>query len=582
MTFEQYLAGGRKAADRDLISVEKELQAMYIDAYKQASSDLEKFLAKGFSPEEVRKYGRLTQLIEGIKKEYKKLSGKALDTTLTAGADTFIESFKYLEFALDATEGVAVGFGMPPVDVVRLSVNSDHAGLSVEEIYGKNVISEFSKIQGTITRGIIQGQGYKKMAGLLKDDFAGGYKNALRVIRTENTRLWTEGQLESIAYGEDLGIKFRTRWIASLDQRTRESHAMLDGEYADENGLFWIGSDSAKGPGLFGIASEDINCFPGHMIPVAVDIEKLYKREYSGNLIGIKTSFGSYFEVTVNHPILTDKGWVPSGILNKGSNIISMSLGKKPGIGCKIKNGPSTFAEVYNLSSIKSSIHNVHGTVIQFHGDGSNGEVEIKTVDRCLPVKNNSSILHKLKQFIFTAPNILHSFFSSNSPSNKFILFSGHPSNSIMRSLRKSLSFLGSRFGHPSEHPLASIPLSNSIISQDSNNNRSTDIKSGSNRLNGLPIGVFFDEVVDIQIKPYSGHVYNLQTSSGMYGLYNNNGIVSITHNCRCAITQEVEGFPAEERRIKGEGVVKYTNFTDWAESKGWTPEKGWPKVEKV
>jgi hypothetical protein len=39
------------------------------------------------------------------------------------------------------------------------------------------------------------------------------------------------------------------------------------------------------------------------------------------------------------------------------------------------------------------------------------------------------------------------------------------------------------------------------------------------------------DEVIDVQIEAYSGHVYNLQTSTGWY-IANN----IISHNCRCVM----------------------------------------------
>jgi hypothetical protein len=42
------------------------------------------------------------------------------------------------------------------------------------------------------------------------------------------------------------------------------------------------------------------------------------------------------------------------------------------------------------------------------------------------------------------------------------------------------------------------------------------------------------DEVIDVEVKPYSGHVYNLQTSTGWY-IANN----IISHNCRCVMIPE-------------------------------------------
>jgi len=49
--------------------------------------------------------------------------------------------------------------------------------------------------------------------------------------------------------------------------------------------------------------------------------------------------------------------------------------------------------------------------------------------------------------------------------------------------------------------------------------------------------------------------------------------------NCRCRATDNIRGMSPELRRIRGEGVVPYVKFTDWAEQKGWTREGGWPRV---
>lgn len=261
MTFEEYLQAGRKAGDKDLLLVEKELSKMYLEAFKDTSRELEVFLAKGFSPEEVRKYGRLAQLLDGINTEYKKLTGKALDLTITASSDAFLESWKSVEWALDSANGVSLKWGFPPVDAIRASIDPiETAGMTLEKIFGVNYTAELSRIQGAITRGIIQGKGYVKVARELRDGFNKGLSDALRVVRTNGTRAWTNGQLSAIQKANDMGIKTRTRWVAALDSRTREAHAMLDGEYADEDGLFWIGSDSAKGPGLFSEPENSINC----------------------------------------------------------------------------------------------------------------------------------------------------------------------------------------------------------------------------------------------------------------------------------------------------------------------------------
>lgn len=48
-------------------------------------------------------------------------------------------------------------------------------------------------------------------------------------------------------------------------------------------------------------------------------------------------------------------------------------------------------------------------------------------------------------------------------------------------------------------------------------------------------------------------------------------GVASFDLNCRCRIRGEVKGYEPQVRRIRGEGVVPYQTFDQWAEAKGLT-----------
>jgi SPP1 gp7 family putative phage head morphogenesis protein len=258
--FEKYLLEGRKAGYKDLNVVEDRIAELYLESYKAVSVDLKDFMAKGFTEEEVRKYGRLAQLQKGIADEYRKLTGQVIPIAETSSADSYLEAFKHFEYALDTAEGLSVGWGMPAVDAIRASVYSEQSGFDLIKTFRKNADIRVSQLQGAITRGIIQGQGYVKTAREVKDLFGKGLSDAVRVVRTEEGRNWTEGQLASHARAVDMGIKIDKVWVAAMDRRTRPDHGRLDGQKADKDGWFYAGGGRAQGPGLFGIAKQDINC----------------------------------------------------------------------------------------------------------------------------------------------------------------------------------------------------------------------------------------------------------------------------------------------------------------------------------
>jgi hypothetical protein len=49
--------------------------------------------------------------------------------------------------------------------------------------------------------------------------------------------------------------------------------------------------------------------------------------------------------------------------------------------------------------------------------------------------------------------------------------------------------------------------------------------------------------------------------------------------NCRCSAYDVLEDIGPTVRRIRGEGIVEYKTFKEWAIPKGWDPVKGWPKT---
>ena len=58
-----------------------------------------------------------------------------------------------------------------------------------------------------------------------------------------------------------LGMKIARVWVSTKDGRTRDSHKAMDGQEADKDGFFHFpGGGQTAGPGLSGIAEEDIHC----------------------------------------------------------------------------------------------------------------------------------------------------------------------------------------------------------------------------------------------------------------------------------------------------------------------------------
>jgi len=205
-------------------------------------------------------YNQLYNRLDNLTTEMKKLEKAGVNLTEDASAQSVQDGYYRNEWAYSQATGVSLGFPSLPIAAIRSAVYSDVSGLDIVSTWKKNTTDGIYKTQAAIVRGITMGQSYTKVARSIKAEFDKGLWQAMRVVRTEAGRCWSEGAEASHGQAVEAGLDVLKRWSATLDSRTRLSHARLDGEYADENGLFWIDGVSAPQPREFGVAADDINC----------------------------------------------------------------------------------------------------------------------------------------------------------------------------------------------------------------------------------------------------------------------------------------------------------------------------------
>lgn len=111
---------------------------------------------------------------------------------------------------------------------------------------------EFGKkqITASITSSILQGKSIKNMADDLQTRITTMSRDsAIRTARTAVTGAQNAGRMDSYAAAEDMGIKLKKRWLATLDNRTRHAHAMLDGQTVDIDKPFTVDGYEIMYPG---------------------------------------------------------------------------------------------------------------------------------------------------------------------------------------------------------------------------------------------------------------------------------------------------------------------------------------------
>ena len=111
----------------------------------------------------------------------------------------------------------------------------------IDLAYGKK------QITASVTSGILQGKSIKGLSADLQTRIPTMNRgSAIRTARTAVTGAQNAGRIDSYTAAQKMGIKLQKEWLATLDGRTRHSHAMLDGEKVDNDKKF---SNGCRFPG---------------------------------------------------------------------------------------------------------------------------------------------------------------------------------------------------------------------------------------------------------------------------------------------------------------------------------------------
>lgn len=113
-------------------------------------------------------------------------------------------------------------------------------------------------ITSEVSRGISTGMTFKQVAKQLENQTRIGYNRAVRIARTEGHRIQCASTMDAMETAKERGADVIKQWDATLDARTRDSHAKIDGEIREldkpfSNGLMYPGDPHGR-------PEEVINC----------------------------------------------------------------------------------------------------------------------------------------------------------------------------------------------------------------------------------------------------------------------------------------------------------------------------------
>ena len=163
-------------------------------------------------------------------------------------------------------QGVPLIFPIDQDQVVQAVTLDTKLSKPLYNKLGEDVNLLKKRVANNISRGIAQGQSYsdiaKNIAGGMVGNYArmngGALYNAMRITRTEAHRISQQAAYDALKKAKDNGADVVKQWDATLDKRTRPSHARVDGEIREldepfSNGLMKPGDPNGR-------AAEVINC----------------------------------------------------------------------------------------------------------------------------------------------------------------------------------------------------------------------------------------------------------------------------------------------------------------------------------
>ena len=272
---------GHNLADKKLAELEKRIEKLYqeagdelqktIDAYfeqfKKRDAEMKALIGtvqngKEWTEQDYKQW-RLNQIARG--ERYQALRDKvaqrmtdanAVAVSYTNDATPGIYSLNrnYSAYTIEQVAG-DVGFDLRDEQTVkRLMV--EQPGLmpyyppkralkrGIDLAWGKK------QITASVTSSILQGKSVKHMADdLQKRITTMNRDSAIRTARTAVTSAQNAGRMDSYAAAQKMGIKLKREWVATLDNRTRHAHAMLDGQQAEIDKPFKVDGYEIMFPG---------------------------------------------------------------------------------------------------------------------------------------------------------------------------------------------------------------------------------------------------------------------------------------------------------------------------------------------
>jgi hypothetical protein len=403
---------------------------------------------------------------------------------------------------------------------------------STNETTEKNLNDALDQLRKEITDGVITGDPLPIIKERVKKVFENiGDERADMIARTETSRAVHEGQ-KIVAKAS--GIVKGFRLLVSDDSCDICQDAADNNPEIGLDGKFNTDDDYSDTP-----VPLHPNCVLGNTLVSASDIISAMRTRYSGNIYTITFASGAKCSVTKNHRFTTPDGFISASTLDIGFDVFSGTYSQALNIP-NAYHTPTAINEIFDTLKMSSDMMSMSVPVAtkDFHGDGVFCQSNIDVVFANGFLKNTLNAT--IDKHIAQLPLCLgwsDEQFTRLSTFDQMLVGLSLASYSTMCGISQEQAVRMARRCHSDEHRSTSTSRNKANFIEPTIDNSSGYTETLTRLKNAFTSNVSLDKVIGIDCDYFSGHVYDLQTSIGLYIC--NNSI--ITGNCRCTMQEIID-----------------------------------------
>lgn len=264
---------GHRETDELLAEMEKRVGSIY----KQASEEMREKLAKWYKDFErldkqkaalvekgelpkadylawrkrkMVESGRLKALVDTLTEDYVNSDKIAMQIVRGNLTDVYALNANYAAYKIEQDANVNLSWTLYDHSTVERLIREEPEILPLPSV---NVPLDErwnrKHLNIAITQGILQGESILHIGDRLQRILGMDRTAAIRSARTATTAAECAGRINTYKYAESLGIEMQQEWVATLDDRTRHEHRILDGQRVDIGEAFEVDGATIRYPG---------------------------------------------------------------------------------------------------------------------------------------------------------------------------------------------------------------------------------------------------------------------------------------------------------------------------------------------